>query len=51
MTAKLLLMSDIHITEPGTQIIGLDPSAGFGAAWIMPPSIMRMPPISSLWAI
>ena len=29
MTAKLLLMSDIHITEPGTQIIGLDPSARF----------------------
>ena len=29
MTAKLLLMSDIHITEPGTQIIGLDPSDRF----------------------
>ena len=29
MAAKILLMSDIHITEPGTQIIGLDPAARF----------------------
>ena len=29
MAAKILLMSDIHITEPGNQIIGLDPAARF----------------------
>ena len=29
MAEKILLMSDIHITEPGTQIIGLDPAARF----------------------
>ena len=29
MAEKILLMSNIHITEPGTQIIGLDPAARF----------------------
>jgi 3',5'-cyclic AMP phosphodiesterase CpdA len=29
MDEKILLMSDIHITEPGMQIIGLDPAARF----------------------
>lgn len=29
MTKKILLMSDIHITEPGVDIIGLDPTTRF----------------------
>ena len=29
MAEKILLMSYIHIMEPGTQIIGLDPAARF----------------------
>ena len=29
MTPKILLMSDIHITETGTDIVGLDPQSRF----------------------
>ena len=29
MTPKILLMSDIHITEAGTDIVGLDPQSRF----------------------
>ena len=29
MTPKILLMSDIHITELGTDIVGLDPQSRF----------------------
>ena len=51
MAEKILLMSYIHIMEPGTQIIGLDPAApGFGAVWPMPLSIMPMLRIYSSWA-
>jgi len=31
MTEKILLMSDIHITEPGVSIVGLDPITRFKA--------------------
>ena len=29
MTSKILLMSDIHITVSGTDIVGLDPQSRF----------------------
>ena len=29
MTPKVILMSDLHITEPGTHIVGLDPACRF----------------------
>ena len=29
MTEKILLMSDIHITEPGVAIVGLNPAIRF----------------------
>ena len=50
MAEKILLMSDIHITEPGTQIIGLDPAARFRRCLTLPLSIMRMLHIYSSWA-
>jgi hypothetical protein len=31
MTEKILLMSDLHITEPGVDIVGLDPITRFRA--------------------
>ena len=31
MTEKILLMSDLHITEPGVEIVGLDPITRFRA--------------------
>ena len=31
MKKKILLMSDLHITEPGVDIVGLDPTTRFRA--------------------